>query len=55
MQADAVRNDDRYIYKLCGLVEDAFLRLKVWCSTTARYCERAVSFPASSQIRCLIL
>ena len=50
-----LREYDEYLYKLRHLVENAFLLLKRWRGTAARYAKNAASFPAAVQIRCIAI
>jgi transposase len=47
------REYDRYLYQLCHLVENAFLRLKRWRGIATRYAKNTASFLAAVQIRCI--
>ncbi len=43
----------RDIYKLCHMVENAFLYLKQWRDIATRYAKNAASFLAAIHIRCI--
>ncbi|CBJ92503.1 transposase [Xenorhabdus nematophila ATCC 19061] len=51
----AQRKDDRELYRLRHLVENAFLHLKRWRGIATRYAKNRASFLAAVQIRCLAL
>ena len=50
-----LREYDEYPYKLRHLVENAFLLLKRWRGTVARYTKNVASFVAAVQIRCIAI
>jgi transposase len=50
-----LREYDKYLYRLRHLVENAFLHLKRWCGTAARYAKNRTSFLAAVHIRCIAL
>jgi transposase len=49
------REYDEYLYKLCHLVENAFLMLKRWRGIAARYAKNTASFLAAVHIRCIAI
>ena len=49
------REQDRYLYRLRHLVENAFLHLKGWRGIATRYAKNTASFAAAVQFRCCIL
>ena len=49
------REYDRYLYRLCHLVENAFLHLKRWRGIATRYAKNTASFLAAVQIRCIAI
>jgi transposase len=49
------RDDDKYLYRLRHLVENAFLHLKRWRGIATRYAKNTASFVAAVQIRCIAL
>ena len=46
---------DKELYRLRGLVENAFLYLKRWRGIATRYAKNSASFLAAVQIRCIAL
>ena len=46
---------DKELYRLRGLVENAFLYLKHWRGIATRYAKNSASFLAAVQIRCIAL
>ena len=46
---------DKNLYRLCHLVENAFLHLKRWRGIATRYAKNTASFLAAVQIRCIAL
>ena len=51
----AERGYDRDLYSFRHLAENAFLKLKRWRGTAARYVKYTSSFVAAAQIRCIAL
>ena len=51
----ALRDYDKYIYRLRHLVKNAFLHLKKWRGIATRYAKNVASFVAAVQIRCVSL
>ncbi len=51
----AKREYDKDLYRLCNLVENAFLHLKRWRGIATRYAKNTASFLAAIQIRCIAL
>ena len=49
------REYDKDLYRLCHLVENAFLHLKRWRGIATRYAKNTASFLAAVQIRCIAL
>ncbi len=49
------REYDKHLYRQRHLVENAFLKLKLWRGIATRYAKRLCSFLAAAQIRCLVL
>ena len=47
------RNYDKDLYKLCHLIENAFLKLKQWRGIATRYAKNTDSFLAAVRIRAL--
>jgi transposase len=44
------RYDDKDLYKLRHLIENAFLKLKQWRAVATRYAKTSISFLAEGQI-----
>ena len=49
------RDYDKALYRVCHLVENAFLHLKRWRGIATRYAKQSLSFLAAVQIRCISL
>ena len=49
------RDYDRYLQRFRHLAENAFLKLKRWRGTAARYVKYRSLFVAAAQIRCIAL
>jgi transposase len=49
------RDDDKDLYRLRPLVENAFLHIKRWRGIATRYAKNTASFLAAVQMRCLAL
>ena len=49
------REYDKELYRLRGLVENAFLWLKRWRGIATRYAKNTASFLAAVQIRCIAI
>lgn len=51
----AKRKYDRYLYRVCHLVENAFLRMKEWRGIATRHAKRLSSFLAFIHLRCAVM
>lgn len=49
------REYDKYLYRLCHLVENCFLHLKRWRGIATRYAKTTDAFVAAVQIRCIAI
>jgi transposase len=49
------REYDEYMYKLCHLVENAFLKLKQWRGIATRYAKTTAAFVGAVTVRCLFM
>ena len=47
------RDYDKYLYKLCHLVENCFLTLKRWRGIATRYAKTSDAFIATVHVRCI--
>ena len=49
------REYDKELYRLRHLVENAFLKLKLWRGIATRYAKNTASFLAAVHIRCVAI
>lgn len=50
-----LRPDDKYLYRLRHLIENAFLELKRWRGIATRYAKNTASFMTAVHIRCIAI